>query len=213
MPGAPHPTETDPPMPHAPRDPLALRPAGLKRWLVAALLLAAGAAQALELDSLMRLLAQVKTGEATFTERRVVTQLERTLESSGRLSFAAPDSFVRETLKPRRERLEVSGNTLTVTQGSRTHTMALDASPEAVAIVEAIRGTLTGNGVTLQRHFNTQVEGDLERWTLELVPRDARMRGQVAQVLVSGRQALLREVKVLMTDGDTSVMRIESLPR
>lgn len=70
-------------MPYALRDPLAIRLTGLKRWLVAALLLAAGAAQALELDSLMKLLAQVKTGEATFTERRVVTQLERTLESSG----------------------------------------------------------------------------------------------------------------------------------
>jgi len=200
-------------MSHAPRDPLALRAAGLKRWLALTLLLAAGAAQALDLDSLMKLLGQVKAGEATFTERRVVSQLERTLESSGRLTFAAPDSFVRETLKPRRERLEVSGNTLTVTQGSRTHTMALDASPEAVAIVEAIRGTLTGNGASLQRHFTTQVEGDLERWTLELVPREARMRGQVAQVLVSGRQAQLREVKILMPDGDTSVMRIESLPR
>jgi hypothetical protein len=37
--------------------------------------------------------------------------LDRTLQSSGRLSFKAPDSFVRETLKPRHEKLAVDGNT------------------------------------------------------------------------------------------------------
>ena len=43
--------------------------------------------------------------------------LERTLESSGRLSFEAPDTFVRETLKPRRDRVAVVGNTLTMSRG------------------------------------------------------------------------------------------------
>ena len=192
------------------------RPVGRRRWfrrLAAALLLGLPVvgAHALDLDGLMQALGRVKSGEATFTERRQVQQLEQTLDSSGRLSFAAPDTFVRETLKPRRERLEVAGNTLTVTQGSRSHSMALDANPEAVAIVEAIRGTLTGNRVVLERHFDTLVGGSLERWSLELVPRDARMRGQVARVKVAGRQALLREVEITLADGDRSLMRIEPM--
>ena len=162
-----------------------------------------------DMAQLMRTLAQVKAGEATFTEKRSVAMLERTLESSGRLSFEAPDSFTRETLKPRRDRVSVVGNTVTMSQGSRSRTVALDSVPEAAVIMEAIRGTLTGNRAALEKNFSTSVSGNAQRWALELVPRDWRLREQVTSVRVSGQQALLREVVVAMADGDRSVMTIE----
>ena len=162
-----------------------------------------------DLGALTSLLGGVKSGEATFVETRRVEMLDRTLQSSGRLSFKAPDSFVRETLKPRHEKLAVEGNTLTMSQGERSRTMQLDASPEAAVIVEAIRGTLTGNRATLERLFETTVSGDARAWTLKLVPRDLRLRGQVAAVEVSGREAAAREVQVQLADGDRSVMTIE----
>ena len=170
--------------------------------------LVAGAA-GFDLDALTSLLGRVKSGEATFTESRRIETLDRTLVSSGRLSFRAPDVFVRETLKPRREMLAVDGNTLTMSIGDRSRTMQLDASPEASVIVEAIRGTLTGNRGALERLFEASVSGSAERWSLELVPRDMRLRGQVASVRISGRESLAREVQVLLADGDRSVMTIE----
>jgi outer membrane lipoprotein-sorting protein len=162
-----------------------------------------------DLGRLTTLLAGVKSGEATFVEQRRVEMLDRTLESSGRLSFRAPDTFVRETLKPRHEKLAVSGNSVTMSLGERSRTMALDASPEASVIVEALRGTLTGNRETLERLFETRVSGSAERWSLELVPRDLRLRGQVASVRVSGREGVAREVQVVLADGDRSTMTIE----
>ena len=170
---------------------------------------AARAADAFDLAALMKLLASVRTGEATFVERREVAVLDRTVMSSGRLSFEAPDTFVRETLKPSRDRLAVTGNTLTMTRGDRSRTVQLDATPEAAVIVEAIRGTLTGNRAALERLFTPTVGGTAERWTLELVPREARLRNQVASLRVSGAQAVVREVAVTAADGDRSVMTIE----
>lgn len=164
------------------------------------------------LAQLTQLLAQVKSGEATFTEKRTVSVLERTLDSSGRLSFEAPDTFVRETLKPRRERMAVVGNTVTLSLGERSRSMALDSVPEAGVIVEAIRGTLTGNRDALERHFKTSVSGNANAWSLELVPRDPRLREQVASVRVAGVRSLVNEVVVSMPDGDRSVMNIAPLP-
>ena len=169
----------------------------------------AALAEAFDLGALTALLGGVKSGEATFVETRRIEMLDRTLQSSGRLSFKAPDSFVRETLKPRQEKLAVDGNTLTMSLGDRSRTMQLDASPEAAVIVEAIRGTLTGNRNTLERLFETTVSGDARAWTLKLVPRDLRLRGQVASVRVAGRESTVREVRVLLADGDHSVMTIE----
>ena len=160
------------------------------------------------LVQLMQALAQVKAGEAAFTEKRSVAMLERTLESSGRLSFEAPDTFVRETLKPRREKIAIVGNTVTMSLGSRSRTVPLDSVPEAAVIVEAIRGTLTGNREAIERNFAATVTGNAARWSLELVPRVPRLRELVLSVRVSGQQAIVREVVVAMSDGDRSVMSI-----
>jgi outer membrane lipoprotein-sorting protein len=179
--------------------------------LLAALVVPSGAlAQApVSLAELMSTLARTPAGEAVFTERRQVAMLEQTLESSGRLSFEAPDTFVRETLMPRRERVAVVGNQLTLTQGGRTRTLALDANPEAVLIVEAIRGTLTGNREALEHLFKASVSGDAREWRLDLVPRDWRLLAQVRSITVSGHAGVVREVQVLLPDGDRSVMTIE----
>ena len=198
------------PRPSDPRDGVG---SARRAWLIASAALAfaggLGAAPAFDLGALTTLLGQVRSGEATFVETRRVEMLDRTLMSSGRLSFRAPDQFVRETLKPRHEKLAVDGNTLTMSLGERSRTMQLDASPEAAVIVEAVRGTLTGNRAALERLFEATVAGSAERWTLELVPRDLRLRGQVQSVRLSGREATVREVQVLLADGDRSLMTIE----
>jgi outer membrane lipoprotein-sorting protein len=172
----------------------------------------ARAQAAFGLVELMRALAQVKAGEATFTETRTVVMLERSLQSSGRLSFEAPDSFVRETLKPRREKIAVIGNSVTMSIGSgtsaRSRTVPLDSVPEAAVIMEAIRGTLTGNRDAIERNFTPSVSGSPQRWSLELKPREPRLRELVIAVRLSGEQGLVREVTVAMADGDKSVMTI-----
>jgi outer membrane lipoprotein-sorting protein len=176
-----------------------------------AVLAPAHAAAAFDLPALMQQLAQVHSGQAAFVEDRHVQQLDRTLRSSGRLSFAAPDTFVRETLKPRHERMAVVGNQLTLSRGDRTQTALLDSVPEAAAIVEAIRGTLTGNREALERYFDARVQGSSEQWQLQLVPREPRLRGQVAEVQLLGRRSEVREVRITLADGDTSTMRIEPI--
>lgn len=162
-----------------------------------------------ELPQLMQLLAQVKSGEATFTEKRSVAMLERPLEFSGRLSFEAPDTFVRENLKPRQERLAVVGKQMTMSMGSRSRTVPVDSVPEASVIVEAIRGTMTGNQDALEKHFTTTVTGTPQRWSLELVPREHRLREQISVLRLAGQQNVVREVAITMADGDRSVMTIE----
>ena len=170
---------------------------------------------AFDIVELMRTLAQVKAGEATFTETRTVAMLERSLQSSGRLSFEAPDSFVRETLKPRREKVAVVGNQVTMSIGSgtgaRSRTVPLDSVPEAAVIMEAIRGTLTGNRDAIERNFTPTVTGTPQRWTLELKPREPRLRELVISVRLGGEKGLVREVTVAMADGDRSVMTIEPI--
>ncbi len=163
------------------------------------------------LDELMSLLAQTRSGQARFTEQRTVKGLDAPLVSSGTLSFAAPDRFSRITTSPRAESMAVEGNIVTMSRGGRSRSVVLDAAPEIEAIVEAVRGTLTGNARSLQQHFKPVVKGNAELWTLELSPIEPRLQSLLAMVRLGGRRAELGSVEMRMADGDRSMMTIEPL--
>ena len=181
-------------------------------WLCRSLLLAlaccAAPAWAFDLPELMGLLSKQKSGEARFTEQRFVHGLEGPLDASGTLSFEAPDKLVRRTLSPRIETMAVDGNTLTLSRGNRNRTLALDSMPELLGLVEAMRGTLTGDGTTLQRYFKSTVTGVANQWTLDLVPNDSRLAAQVRSMRITGRCGEVLGLEMEFVGGDRSVMNI-----
>ena len=168
-------------------------------------------AWALDLPALVALLAQQRNTEARFVEERFVSGLDQPLRSSGTLSFSAPDRFSRQTLEPRAEAMSVAGNTVTLTRGGRTRQMTLDAVPEATALLEALRGTLSGDLATLQKHYSARVDGNAARWRLTLTPLAQRLSTQVQQLDIVGQGGELRSVEVLLAGGDRSVMSIEPI--
>ncbi|MGJ7508737.1 LolA-related protein [Variovorax sp. GT1P44] len=181
------------------------------RWcraLLAALALSASSAWAFDLQELMALLAQQKSGEAKFTEQRFVHGLEGPLEASGALSFTAPDKLVRRTLTPRPESMSVEGNTLTLSRGGRTRTVQLDSMPELQGLVEAMRGTLSGNSQGLQRYFRSTLSGSASNWALDLQPVDERLAAQVRSMRLSGRGGEVLGIEMEFIGGDRSVMNI-----
>jgi hypothetical protein len=132
----------------------------------------------------------VKSGEATFIEKRQVEMLDRTLESSGRLSFRAPDTFIRETAEAAAREDSRSRATADHEPGRAQPHVAARQRAGSRGHRRGVRGTLTGNRETLERLFETTVSGSAGRWSLELVPRDLRLRGQVASVRVTVAAAI-----------------------
>ena len=47
-----------------------------------------------------------------------------------------------------------------------------------------------------------------ERWSLTLLPSDARIAAIVQRIRISGTRDELREIEMLQADGDRSVMQI-----
>jgi outer membrane lipoprotein-sorting protein len=172
---------------------------------------AAASAWAIDLPAVMSLLAQHKSGEARFSEERTVTGLDGPLYASGKLSFAAPDRFARYTLEPRPESIEVEGNHIVMTRGSRTRSLTLDAVPELGALVDAMRGTLNGDAKSLQKHFRVQVSGAAAKWILLLKPLDTRLATEVPSIEIVGSAADIRSIELRLAGGDRSLMLIEPL--
>ncbi|WP_321842619.1 outer membrane lipoprotein carrier protein LolA [Paraburkholderia bannensis] len=163
------------------------------------------------LDRLMSTLAQHKSGRAAFTETKYLSIATQPVESSGELSFVAPDHLEKNTLKPKPEHLVVDGDMLTVDRNNHKYTLALARYPELGAFIESIRATLTGNRLVLEQTYQVALAGSGDDWTLTLTPRDSQMRKTVSSITLEGTRDLLRSVAIQQAGGDHSLMQLRPL--
>lgn len=163
------------------------------------------------LDQLMHELAQIRSGRARFVERKSIAMLERPVESSGELLFAAPDHLEKRTLKPKPETMIVDQGSLTIERGRQKHTLELQDYPELAALIDSIRGTLAGDRQALERNYRLSLEGSSQHWTLLLSPIDAKMQAVVRRIRIEGAGDSVARIEVTQADGDSSLMLIEKL--
>jgi hypothetical protein len=163
------------------------------------------------IDTLMKSLAEARPQRAAFVEKKYLAQLDRPVESSGELRYAAPNHLEKRTLKPRPENLIVDGDVASYERGSLRRVIQLSEIPEMAGLIDSIRGTLAGDRRMLERSFRIGLEGKSDRWFLQLKPLDIAMARNVHAIRIAGAGKEVRSVEVTMTDGDRSVMTIEPL--
>jgi hypothetical protein len=161
-----------------------------------------------DLDAVMSLLATRQHGRVEFIEQQFLNVLKRPIESSGELRYDAPDRLEKRTLKPRVETLVLSGGILTVERGRSRRVTDLHAYPQVLPFVESIRATLAGDRGALERVFQLDFAGSVERWSLILVPLDSKVKQFVAQVRIDGMRDQLQRVEIRQPDGDRSLMTL-----
>jgi hypothetical protein len=161
-----------------------------------------------DLDQVLAQLAMRKHGHVEFIEQKFIAALDRPIESSGEMSFDAPDHLEQRTLKPRAETLNLDNGTLTVDRGRTHRSMDMHAFPQVEPLVEGIRATLAGDRAALERIFRLEFTGSMARWTLTLVPFESKVKQLVAQVKIDGVRDQLIKVEIRQTDGDRSLMTL-----
>ncbi len=161
-----------------------------------------------DLDALMSLLARRQHGQVQFVEQQFLSVLDHPLESSGEMRYDAPDRLEKRTLAPRAETQVLAGGVLTVDRGKSHRVVDLHAYPQAQPFIESVRATLAGDRGALEKLFTLAFDGSLARWTLTLVPKDAKVKRSVAQVRIDGAQDQLLKVEIRQSDGDRSLMTL-----
>ena len=165
---------------------------------------------------LPQLMAQMQTvhgATARFVERKFVQVLNQPLQSSGALTYVAPDRLQKQTLAPARARLSVDGDRLTVEQpDGKTSNLSLSEVPEIGALVASIRATLAGDSATLTRYYTLTLTGNAGDWSLLLEPRDHRLRDLLTMIRIRGEGNVIRSIETLERDGDRTEMTITPDP-
>ena len=164
------------------------------------------------LPDLMHLLAQQKSGKASFVEKKYIGILDKPVESSGELSFDAPDRLEKRTLKPRPENLALDGDTLSITLANKHPlTLRLQEHPEVAALIESIRATLGGDQAALEKNYRVDFAGLPAKWQLTLTPLQQSVAKVVRQIHIGGADANIRTITFDQADGDRYEMTISKV--
>ena len=161
-----------------------------------------------QLDQLMSLMSQRRHGEADFSEQKYLSMLKQPLESSGLLIYDAPDHLEQRTTLPRPQSVVLDHGIVTMHIGQRERVLRLADYPQLAPLIDSIRATLAGDRAALERVFQLDFSGTLERWQLRLEPRDAQLATTLKRIDMQGQRDAVHEVQVWQSDGDRSVMSI-----
>lgn len=175
------------------------------------LCLATSASAAWDVNQLMNDLAQKTGGRAKFVEKQYLAVLDKPLVSSGELSYTAPNRLEKRTLAPKPELITLDDDTLYVERGGKKFSLRLSSRPEAVAFVDSIRGTLSGNRKLLEASYSLILTGTQASWTLRLLPSDTDIAALLHSIDIRGVRDRVTSVEYQLADGDRTVMTITPL--
>ena len=165
------------------------------------------------IDELMERLAQVPERRASFHEIKSIAGLTAPLHVSGTLYYRRPDHIEKITAQPHPEILVVDGERLSLSENNApSRVLDLDSQPAIRALVDAIRGTLSGDLVMLRRAYHVEMAGDLNSWRLTLTPLDTQLARWVRMIAIYGEGSRLTFVRTIQTNGDESQMTIDTKP-
>jgi len=174
-----------------------------------------------DIKQLMHDLAQVQSSHAFFVEKKSIAMLTAPLESSGELIYTAPNHLEKRTIKPKPESMILDHDDLIIeldTQqysptgnqhSSQKYHLQLQNYPEIAVFIESIRGTLAGDLTALQQNYQISLVGNINSWTLSLIPSNYKMQAIVECIDISGTNDKIQRIKISQTDGDSSLMLIE----
>lgn len=174
-------------------------------------LLALPACAAFDVGQLMDDLARHKGGRAKFVEKKYISLLDKPVVSTGEMSFTPPDQLEKRTLTPKVETLRLDKDMISIEREKQKLSIRLSSQPEALAFIDSIRGTLTGNRAALEKNYLLSLAGTTDKWVLTLLPSDQKISALVLRITVSGSKNQIRTIEYLQADGDRSVLSIEPL--
>lgn len=156
----------------------------------------------------MQARAEVEEAHSVFHETKTSELLKAPLETSGTLTYRAPDFLRKSIERPYRQDFVVDGDVITITDDQGEQGLAVDDHPLLAGIIASFRALLAGDLDTLRRFYTLEFVGDRLQWAMTLTPLDERLGSELTHVKVLGGGVDIRRIETLTRGGDRSVMII-----
>ena len=174
---------------------------------------ATGSAYAITTAELQGLLTPAVLPAVTFTEVRESPWLAAPVESRGTMHNLAPclekrvSSPKQETWRLCPDRMEWAGP-----GGGTPRQMPFTRAPALAVLANAMRSIVAGELMALEPDFTIAPQGDAQRWTVQLQPKDAAAARSVDHIEIQGSGGRLSSVVVLERGGERTTTRFGAPP-
>lgn len=158
-------------------------------------------------QSLIAALGQPAPARTAFAEARFMQVLQRPLVVSGELAWLGGDRLERRVDQPNQETSTIAEGEVTQRRaGKSPRHFSLKRAPQLQVLLDSFVALLSGDAARLQQAFEIQHSGDATgKWTLRLIPRDAKVAKTVASITIDGYANQSRCMHMQEADGDLAV--------
>lgn len=157
-----------------------------------------------ELGELLRTFAALPGIEARFVEERHIALLERPLQTSGVIYYAAPQLFARYTEAPAPSVLIIEAEQIRLLRGDEVESIAIDVAPVVKPLVKGFLAVLQGDRAALDEAYALDLQPDAScvRWVLTLTPKAAPLRDFVSRIVIEGQGSEVTVSELSEPNGD-----------
>jgi len=146
----------------------------------------------------------------TFTQSRQIQGFKRPVVSTGDFVVARDRGILWHTRTPFESTLAMSPSRLRVVDARQRADVDLDARREPMlrTVNALLQSVVVGDVAALESRFDVDVRlSGSEAWEIDLVPRDAALKGRFSAIRMSG-DAYVREVRMSERGGDVTTVTL-----
>ena len=162
------------------------------------------------LEDLSARVAQYPVVRAEFVQTKQMAAMKRPLVTRGRLTFSRSQGVLWQIEQPYRMSY-VLGETRIVEidgDGARKVRETRDV-PGLAQVGRVFHAVLGANPAALREHFDIGVQGDLERWNLDLKPRQAQLAQFLTGLQLAGGR-FVETIRIGEAGGDSTQIRFSN---
>jgi hypothetical protein len=157
--------------------------------------------------ALIAAMGQPPPARTPFAEARFMKMLDRPLVVSGELAWLGGDQLQRRVDHPQQETASIANGEVTLQRaGKSARHFSLKRAPQLQVLLDSFAALLSGDATRLQQAFGISQGGSATAgWTLTLIPRDAKVAGTIARIVIDGDRSTPRCMRMQEADGDLAI--------
>lgn len=163
-------------------------------------------------DQVLAGLAKQPQKHFRFVQEKQLAMLDKPLVTEGELHVSGERRVTWDIRKPYVMRYDIDGDTIRETDAQGERVLNAAGNPLAAALGEAMAAAFSGQWQGKEHLATVAAEGTAASWTLRITPHASALQQLLAAIEVQGEQQQILSVQIRESNGDRTLIRLQTLP-
>jgi len=143
--------------------------------------------------------------KGTFEQEKIISRLNRSMNSSGSFIITSNLGMVWETINPFPSTLVLGRDFMIQSRpGSQRTVLSAQGNETFQGMAQVIGGVFSGNAASLENNFEIFFTGNISSWEMALIPRDKTISSFAQRISMRGSD-VIRVIYISEQNGDSII--------